>query len=344
MANLSSPDGIVLLAKKPGLTSFSSLHSVKKALGTTKVGHTGTLDSFAQGLLVVCTGRLTKLAGNITEFDKSYEAVIKFGTETDTLEYTGEVIHTAPLPDLESLKAVLAKFKGNILQSPPAFSAVHVNGKRASDLAREGKTVEIPPRPITVFEAELKDTKLNDEGLVEYCKIDFTVSKGTYIRCLARDIAKEAGSAGHLVGLFRTRVGNFDVKDAAGFGELGNFSIDSSIAAANAAMSEKAAESKNEKKSTYPDDTKLKEEIREKLCDLDRDTASLCGFDSITLKDEQAEKDYCNGKPLRSELFTTNLHDLAPAASYAVFSQTGTFRGLIEKESGGRIRHRFVIN
>ena len=335
MANLSSPDGIVLLAKKPGLTSFASLHSVKKALGTTKVGHTGTLDSFAQGLLVVCTGRLTKLAGNITEFNKSYEAVIKFGEETDTIEYTGEVIRTAPLPTLESLTLALQKFKGNILQAPPAFSAVHVNGKRASDLAREGKNVEIPPRPITVFEAELIDTKLNEEGLVEYCKIDFTVSKGTYIRCLARDIAKEAGSAGHLVGLFRTRVGNFDIKDAAGFGELGEFSINSAISTATTAIPEKT---------NYPDDTKLKEEIKEKLRDLDRDTASLCGFDSITLKDEQSEKDYCNGKPLRSALFTTNLHDLAPAASYAVFSQTGTFRGLIEKESGGRIRHRFVIN
>ncbi len=87
MANLTSPDGIVLLAKKPGLTSFSSLHSVKKALNTTKVGHTGTLDSFAQGLLVVCTGRLTKLAGNITAFNESYEAVLELREVTDTIEY-----------------------------------------------------------------------------------------------------------------------------------------------------------------------------------------------------------------------------------------------------------------
>ena len=85
-------------------------------------------------------------------------------------------------------------------------------------------------------------------------------------------------------------------------------------------------------------------EIKEKLRGLDRNTASLCGFASITLKDEQSEKDYCNGKPLRSALFTTNLHDLAPSACYAVFSQNEVFRGLIEKESGGRIRHRFVIN
>lgn len=334
MANLSSPDGIVLLAKKPGLTSFASLHSVKKALSTTKVGHTGTLDSFAQGLLVVCTGRLTKLAGNITEFDKSYSAVIKFGEETDTLEYTGQVIRTAPLPSLEALTKALGKFNGNIMQAPPSFSALHVNGKRASDLAREGKSVELPPRPITVFETVITETRLSPEGLVEYCKIDFTVSKGTYIRCLARDIAKEAGSAGHLIGLYRTRVGNFDIKDAAGFNDLADFSIASSIEASNQNF---------DLQQPHPDDNLLQEEIRNKIRSFDRQTASLCGFDSITLKDQAAEKDFCNGKPLRSALFTRNLHELAPSASYAVFSQEEVFRGLIEKESGGRIRHRFVI-
>lgn len=334
MTNLSSIDGIVLLAKKPGLTSFSSLHSIKKALGTTKVGHTGTLDSFAQGLLVVCTGRLTKLAGNITEFDKSYEAVIKFGEETDTLEYTGQTIRTAPLPSLTALKAAVIKYTGKILQSPPAFSAVHVNGKRASDLAREGKSVEIPPRPVTIFEAEITEIKQNSEGLVEYCKINFTVSKGTYIRCLARDIAKEAGSAGHLAGLYRTRVGNFDIKDAAGFKALSDFTIESSI---------EASKNTIDLQKHYPDDSDLQEEIKKTIRGFDRETAILCGFNSITLKDEEAEKDYCNGKPLRSALFTTNLHELAPAALYAVFSQQEVFRGLIEKESGGRIHHRFVI-
>ena len=332
MANLSSPDGIVLLAKKPSLTSFVSLHSVKKALGTTKVGHTGTLDSFAQGLLVVCTGRLTKLAGCITEFNKNYSAVIKFGEETDTLEYTGEVIRTAPLPSIDSLNKAIKKYTGNILQAPPAFSAIHVNGKRASDLAREGKTVEIPPRPITVFSANLIETKLTDEGLVEYCKIDFSVSKGTYIRCLARDIAEEAGSAGHLVGLYRTRVGNFDIKDAAGINELGKFTIDSAIEQSKIQNTER------------PDDTELKEEIRNTIRGFDKETSTLCGFTNLTLVDEQAEKDYCNGKPIRSALFGTNLHDLPNNTVCAVFSNTDLFRGLIEKESGGRLRHRFVIN
>ena len=334
MANLSSPDGIVLLAKKPGLTSFASLHSVKKALGTTKVGHTGTLDSFAQGLLVVCTGRLTKLAGCITEFNKSYSAVIKFGEETDTLEYTGEVINKASLPTLASLNEAINKYTGNILQAPPAFSAIHVNGKRASDLARQGQEVKIPPRPITVFSANLVETKLTEDGLVEYCKIDFSVSKGTYIRCLARDIAKEAGSAGHLVGLYRTQVGNFNIKDSAGYKELGDFSIQSSIEQAKIQAQEKER----------PDDTELKEEIRNTIRGFDKETSTLCGFTNLTLADDQAEKDYCNGKPLRSALFGTNLHDLSNNTICAIFSKTDFFRGLIEKDNEGRLHHRFVIN
>ena len=154
-------DKIVLLAKKTGLTSFTSLNCVKKAFKTTKVGHTGTLDSFAQGLLVVCCGRLTRLAGNITEFDKSYKAIIKFGQETDTLECTGQIIKNAPLPTLQSLENALKKFNGNIMQTPPAFSAIHVDGKRASDLAREGKTAQLKPRPVTIFDAKIIETKLN---------------------------------------------------------------------------------------------------------------------------------------------------------------------------------------
>ena len=335
MANLTSPDGIVLLAKKTGLTSFASLHSVKKALGTTKVGHTGTLDSFAQGLLVVCTGRLTKLAGKITEFDKAYEAVIKFGEETDTLEYTGQTVRTAPLPSEDRLFDAVKKFTGNILQAPPAFSAIHVNGKRASDLAREGKSVEIPPRPITVFEAKITETKITTEGLVEYCKINFTVSKGTYIRCLARDIAKEAGSAGHLIGLYRTRVGNFDIKDSAGFYDLKDFSIKSALEAANNSINIKNG---------HPEDSLLQEEIRKTIRSFDRETAALCGFNSITLADDAAEKDFCNGKPLRSPLFTINLHTLAPGFQYAVFSINETFRGIIEKDTSGRLHYIFTIN
>ena len=176
----SNASGIVLYAKQPGCTSFSSLFTIKKALNTTKVGHTGTLDSFAEGLLVVCVGNHTRLAGKITGFSKKYEAIIAFGTETDTLEYTGNPINQTKLPTYKDLQKSVENFTGDILQAPPAFSAVHVDGKRASDLAREGKTVEIPKRPITVFEAKIEDVIFEDKNLetVKYAKHFQSKGKG----------------------------------------------------------------------------------------------------------------------------------------------------------------------
>ena len=238
---------IVLFAKKTGRTSFSSLYTIKKALKTNKVGHTGTLDSFASGLLVVCAGSLTRLAGRITAFDKTYQAVIKFGEETDTLEHTGKVIRTAELPELSDLEKAFEKWSGKIMQVPPAFSALHLNGKRASDLARSGASVEIAPRPVEVYSYKIIDVLFEDgSSLVDdttktcgesrgankkvlACLAEFTVSKGTYIRSLARDIANSCGSAGHLAGLLRTKVGKFCLKDAAGFSSLQEFTIKSAL-------------------------------------------------------------------------------------------------------------------
>ena len=149
-------DGIILFAKPKGPTSFNAISAIKRALDTTKVGHTGTLDSFAQGLLVVCTGRLTKLAGNIIEFDKSYSAVIKFGEQTDTLEYTGNVVKTSALPSLKNLEEAVKAFTGKIMQTPPVFSAIHINGKRASDLIRQGQKVEMESREVQIHSADIK--------------------------------------------------------------------------------------------------------------------------------------------------------------------------------------------
>ena len=336
-------DGIVLLAKTPGCTSFTSLNSVKKALGTSKVGHTGTLDSFAQGLLVVCTGRLTRLAGQITAFDKAYSAVIKFGEETDTLEYTGRVVRSAPLPTREEFEKAVAAHTGALMQTPPAFSAIHIDGKRASDLTRSGKEAVIPPRPVTVYGAEIKAVETDSEGKVLYALIDFSVSKGTYIRSLARDIGKACGSAAHLIGLYRTKVGNFRIEDAAGYDAVKDFSITSAV---NKMKEELARVKETEKKPFVltPEEEALQQQIRDTKRQFDKETSLLCGFENLTLKDDAAEKDFCNGKPLRSALFGTDLHAIKPDTLLAVFSQTGTFRGLIEKESGGRICHRFVIN
>ncbi len=337
-----NPDGIVLLAKKSGPTSFSALNSIKKALGTAKVGHTGTLDSFAQGLLVACTGRLTRLAGNITEFDKDYEAVIKFGEETDTLEYTGNIIKEAPLPTAESLQSALEKFKGNIMQSPPSFSAIHVNGKRASDLARSGHIEELPARPVTVFEAQIKEIQRNDKNQVQYALIHFLVSKGTYIRSLARDIAKECGSAAHLIGLYRTKVGLFNIENAAGYNQLEAFTIENAIKEAQAFKTNNEAEKKDW--ANDPQEALLKEEIRQKKLALNEETARSCGFDIIHTKSEKALNDFQNGKKLISANFDTNLHSLQNEKSVAVFTPDGFFLGLIYKNKEGRISYKFVIN
>ena len=153
--NLNS--GIVLLSKQSGETSFASLSAVKKSLGTKKVGHTGTLDSFADGLLVVLTGHLTRLVSHITNFGKTYLALVEFGSETDTLDPTGKIVKTGRIPEEEEVREALKAFKGEIDQIPPKFSALHVNGKRASDLMRNGEEVELPARKITIYSIKLLD-------------------------------------------------------------------------------------------------------------------------------------------------------------------------------------------
>jgi tRNA pseudouridine55 synthase len=200
--------GLLLLNKKPGLTSFESLKIVKKALNTRKVGHTGTLDKFASGLLVVLAGRALKLTPWFDRCDKQYEGVIRFGVETDTLDPEGATVAEAAVPSREALERVLPQFRGNILQAPPAYSAIHIDGKRAHELARSGVAVEMEKRPVTIYKLELRSY---DPPLA---KIHVHCSKGTYIRSLARDLALAAGSRAHLVSLERTRVAGFDLARA----------------------------------------------------------------------------------------------------------------------------------
>ena len=174
--NNSNVSGLVLFAKQPDRTSFQSLSIIKKSLETSKVGHTGTLDSFAQGLLVVCVGNLTRLASHITAFDKSYEAVIKFGSETDTLDFTGHVTKHANLLTLENLLKSLKKFSGQIGQTPPVFSALKIDGERASDLIRKGKNVELQKRAITIHSSQIVEIKF-DDNLLYSARAFFTSSK-----------------------------------------------------------------------------------------------------------------------------------------------------------------------
>jgi tRNA pseudouridine55 synthase len=204
----SGVSGMLLLNKPPGITSFDALWTVKRALGTKKAGHTGTLDKFASGLLVVLAGRALKLSPWFTGCSKRYEAVIRFGAETDTLDPEGETVAEAPPPNRETLEAALPRFLGDILQAPPLYSALHINGERAHKLARAGKIVEMKKRPVTIHSLELISW---DPPLAH---VNIHCSSGTYIRSLARDLALASGSRAHLAALKRTAVAGFSLADA----------------------------------------------------------------------------------------------------------------------------------
>lgn len=200
--------GIIFLHKNPGVTSFQALGRIKKVLNTGKVGHTGTLDKFAEGLLILLTGKMTRMNSLITGLDKKYEALIRFGRETDTLDPEGETVAEADPPALEAIQSVLDQFKGEISQIPPRYSAIHIDGKRAHELTRSGRHVEMPPRDITIYDLEILSYKDNDLSLRVHC------SKGTYIRSLARDIAVACGSRAFVQELKRTAVGPFSLESA----------------------------------------------------------------------------------------------------------------------------------
>ncbi|MDR2536675.1 MAG: tRNA pseudouridine(55) synthase TruB, partial [Treponema sp.] len=208
MAKPIEAAGLILLNKPAGLTSFTSLNRVKRAFSTGKVGHTGTLDKFAQGLLVALVGRAVKLTPWFSGCDKWYEGIIRLGLETDTLDPEGAPVAEAEIPTREQLETALPAFRGDILQEPPVYSALHIDGKRASALARSGETVSMRKRPVSVYALELLEYEPPLAHIRVHC------SSGTYIRSLARDIALAAASRGHLVSLTRTAIAGFCLSDA----------------------------------------------------------------------------------------------------------------------------------
>lgn len=314
--------GILLLAKKSGRTSFASLSTVKHALNTGKVGHTGTLDSFADGLLVVLTGRLTHLVPHITNCSKRYSALIEFGTETDTLDPTGTVVRTGGIPSEDEVRSVLRTFVGEQEQVPPLYSALHVGGKRASDLARDGKEVELKARHITVHSIELVDFS------EKYALVNVECSKGTYVRALARDIARKCGTVAHLKALRRTKVGHFELKDAVGFSELGEFSIKS--------LTEPVTDSGESQK----DAAEMLDKIPSALLGMDFKTAELCSLTPAVLS-LYFINHFSNGKPLSQNIFSFN-KEIPQSGEIAVFYPKGTFAGVVKK-IGKKFSYSFVI-
>ena len=201
-------EGIILLDKPTGQTSFQSLAELKRRLGTRRVGHAGTLDRFAEGLLVVLAGRMTRLCSFATSLDKEYVAVFTFGRGTDTLDPEGATTAEGPVPSRQDIMGVLPSFLGTISQVPPDYSAVHVGGKRAYESARAGESPVLAPRNITIEKLEVIDIDGAELTLRISC------SKGTYVRSLARDVAARLGTCAFVSALRRTRIGGFRLSDA----------------------------------------------------------------------------------------------------------------------------------
>ena len=203
-------NGILAIYKEKGYTSRDVVNILSKELGTKKVGHTGTLDPLATGVLVVCIGQGLKLVELLTNHDKEYIAKIKLGIETDTLDITGNIIKEDSIDKYskEQVELVLKKFVGKIKQIVPKYAAIKVNGKKLYEYARNGEEVELPVRDIEIYDLKLVSDVKDNEFYIK-CH----VSKGTYIRSLVRDIGYELGTVATMTELERTKLGNFSLED-----------------------------------------------------------------------------------------------------------------------------------
>lgn len=220
-------NGVVVINKAKGLSSNKVLQQLKYLFNAQKAGHTGTLDPMATGVLPICFGRATKIAQYLLDSDKEYIATVKLGIETDSGDAEGTIIaenDNIPVLSKELIEETLKKFRGEISQVPPMYSALKYNGQPLYKLAREGKTIEIKPRNIIIYELELLSF---DKDII---KVKVKCSKGTYIRSLAIDIGKELGCGGHLIELQRTQSGPFDLKQAFELEQLKDLSLEEKVA------------------------------------------------------------------------------------------------------------------
>lgn len=203
--------GLLLVNKEKNMTSHDCVNIVRRSFNTKKVGHAGTLDPMATGLLPICIGKATKTVELISMGDKEYTAEFLLGITTDTLDITGEVLtKNPPEKDEEKIISAINSFKGGYMQLPPMYSAKKINGKKLYELAREGKEVEREPRRIEINEIEVLAFDLANNRFT----MRVACSKGTYIRTLCQDIGRELGCFGHMSELLRTKSGRFGIKEA----------------------------------------------------------------------------------------------------------------------------------
>ena len=207
--------GLLLVDKPSGISSQAAVARVKRSGAHRKVGHAGTLDPAATGLLVMGMGAGTRLLGHLVGLDKEYTATVRLGIATDTEDAAGVATATPGCRNVTGLKAAAAALTGELMQRPSAVSAIKVDGERAYRRVRRGEAVELPARPVTVSRFDILRHRDATDGDIPVVDVDFavTVSSGTYVRALARDFAEAVGTVGHLIALRRTKVGPFDIAD-----------------------------------------------------------------------------------------------------------------------------------
>jgi tRNA pseudouridine55 synthase len=208
-------NGWIVLDKPVGLTSTQAVSKLKRLFNAKKAGHAGTLDPLASGILPVAFGEATKTVPFVQDGEKAYRFTVQWGSETDSDDAEGKVTQTSDIrPDAAEVTALLPNFTGEIMQQPPSFSAIKVNGERAYDLARDGEIVDLEPRPVQIHALRLVACD-RDQGVLEA-----ECGKGTYVRAIARDLGRALGCLGHVVALRRTRVGPFLEADSTPLAEL----------------------------------------------------------------------------------------------------------------------------
>ena len=208
--NPEIPDMILNVNKPVGLTSYDVVRKIKRMIPGVKVGHGGTLDPFAEGVLLLLIGKATKQMSSLLKNQKSYKAMLKLGAATATGDNTSPVNRTAVVPEIDDklIMQLERQFTGKITQIPPVYSAKKINGRPAYKYAREGKEVQLKPAEITIYDLKLKVAEPN------LMKINVTCSSGTYIRVLGEDIAKAIGSCGYLIALQRIAIGDYRIEDS----------------------------------------------------------------------------------------------------------------------------------
>jgi tRNA pseudouridine55 synthase len=291
-------DGIINIYKEPGFTSHDVVAKLRGILHQKKIGHTGTLDPDAAGVLPVCCGKATKICSLLTDKDKTYHAVCQLGIETDTQDISGSIIRECRINSItaDDIINCVKKFKGNIMQVPPMYSALKVNGKKLYELAREGKTVERKPRQVNILSIEVSDINL-DSGTFA---MDITCSKGTYIRTLCHDIGISLGTAAAMANLVRTRVSVFKIEDAVTLGEV-----------------------------QYMSDNNP-EKLKEYFMPAD---ALFTGYKKVQIKSSFAGS-LANGNKLSGNMFYSEAPEPQDGENILVYNENGVFKAIYQREAG----------